>query len=64
MKLQADTINGVTQLDADTDLNAVNVIDVEDFYDSLRTLKDGKKIYCVTFNDAMIYKIGKEYGIN
>ena len=63
MKLKADTINGVTKVDCEIDACAFNVLDVLDFYYALPKLKDGEEIYCETYNDAMIAKISKEYGI-
>lgn len=64
MKLKADTINGVTQVDCEIDPSAVNVLDAEDFYSSLRTLEDGEEIYCESSDTEIINKIEKEYGIH
>ena len=59
MKVQADNINGVYQVDDFVG----TVLDQDDFYQSLATNKVDSVI-CADIDDAMCIRIDAEYGIN
>lgn len=58
MKLQADNINGVYQVEEFEG----TILSQEDFYESLRSNPDGS-IICAEVDTAMVDKIAGEYGI-
>lgn len=59
MKVQADNINGVYEVE---DFEG-EVVSQEDFYDSLDSNPDGS-IICAEIDEAMAKKIDAEYGIH
>jgi hypothetical protein len=59
MKLQADNINGVYQVEEFEG----EVLSQQDFYDSLATNPD-ESVICAEVDAAMAEKIEKEYGIH
>jgi hypothetical protein len=59
MKLQADNINGVYQVEEFEG----EVLSQQDFYDSLATNPD-ESVICAEIDAAMAEKIEKEYGIH
>lgn len=65
IKVQADTISGVSQVEALSDAieSGSDILGSNDFYDSLRGLKDGETVYGI-IHAEMAHKIHQEYGIN
>ena len=64
MKLQADTCNGVYEVEEfeeESGLLTVSRLPIEDFYDSLRTCKEGHILSTETEDAAWIERINEEY---
>ena len=61
MKLQADNINGVYQVQVEEFEG--EVLSQQDFYDSLATNPD-ESVICAEIDAAMAEKIENEYGIH
>lgn len=60
IKVAADTASGVYKVD---EFDGAPTLEQQDFYESLRTLKDGEQIFAEL--DAEMYKrIEDEYGVH